>query len=322
MHKRCALLFSPVLLLLAGTPTDAQDFGPQGVFDMGLLTVSLGMEPLIQSERERARKEGDQSIRMPRIDVSRLSAEASNEVGAASFLYKPSQQRRRANLAQFVAKTRAVDPAGADRMAATFAARDIIAMVDGIMRKSGLRADNVADAYAVYWINAWLGARGRNEDLPPAQMQAISRQAAAALSEVEELGSATDATKQELVEAMLIQAVMISGAVDMGKEQPDLMPQVRRSIAQGAGAMGLNLSAMTLTADGFRPRKGSDAGETIEAVADAEPVALAATVPSANSGVPATASNDNTATYALIVAAGGAGLVAMFMAGRASGRRG
>lgn len=57
----------------------------------------------------------------------------------------------------------------------------------------------------------------------------------------------------------------------------------------------------------------------IEAVEGTSPQALASAL---EGDAPPAAANDSTTTYALLAAAGGAGLAAMFMAGRTSGRKG
>jgi hypothetical protein len=86
--------------------------------------------------------------------------------------FTPSKPLRKKNLANFVAKTRATDPAGASRMAALFANGDIIDQMDGVMQAIGLSASNVADAYAVWWVSAWQAANGDTRDYGAATYQA------------------------------------------------------------------------------------------------------------------------------------------------------
>jgi hypothetical protein len=133
-----------------------------------------------------------------------------------------------------------------------FAANDVIDLIDKRMMSIGLRANNVADAYAVYWTNAWLGSRGRNDELPKPQMIAVRNQAAQALLATLPFKSTTDAQKQELAEAMLIQAALIGAVTDNAKSDSALLEKVKVAIAQGAKGMGLDLDKMTLTAQGFR----------------------------------------------------------------------
>lgn len=118
---------------------------------------------------------------------------------------------------------------------------------------------------------------------------------------------------------MLIQTTMIIQSVELAQKNPSLLPQVANSVARGAKEIGLDVSTMTLTPEGFRRRKNSDASEVIGADPDVVPTALAASAPAVSAAAVADA-DDNTATYALIAAAGGAGLAAIFMLGRVTGR--
>lgn len=188
-------------------------------------------------------------------DKAKPDAKASSAAGAATPLrYTPSLQRRRANMARFVAAMRKTDPEGADRLAVVSASTDLIAQMDAGVRKLGLRVDDLADVYALYWTSAWLGAQGRTEELPAAQLQAVSRQVAATLVKTEPVASADDATKQALAEEMLMHAALIVASVDMAKADRTLMPTVKSAVAQGARAIGLEVGAFTLTDEGFRPR--------------------------------------------------------------------
>jgi hypothetical protein len=110
----------------------------------------------------------------------------------------------------------------------------------------------LADAYTVYWINAWLGSRGRNDDLPPAQFLAVRNQVAAVLLSSPELIAASNAQKQEFAEGLLFQAALISATVESVQSNPEQMAQVQTSILQGTQGLGLALNQMTLTAEGFQ----------------------------------------------------------------------
>jgi hypothetical protein len=183
-----------------------------------------------------------------------LNTKNSNTSIASSKLlvYKVSNTVRRRNLAQFVAKTREIDPDGAAKMEALFASTDVMSIIDKRLMDFGLRSNNVADAYAVYWTNAWLGSQGRTDNLTSMQLISVRNQAAKALLATLPFTSATDAQKQELAEAMLIQAALIDAVVDDAQSDPALLAKVKVAIAQGAKGMGLDLDRMTLTTQGFR----------------------------------------------------------------------
>jgi hypothetical protein len=184
----------------------------------------------------------------------------------ASETYQPSESVRRTNLATFVDKTRATDPAGAAKMAELFASTDIIGMIDQRMQSTyGMRANSVADAYAVWWVSAWMGTKGRNEDATQEQMAMVKRQASNAFATTPEFALATDAGKQELAEALLIQAALIQGAVDEYKADSSMLAKASASIELGAKTMGLDLATMTLTDKGFRRvRRTGAASERVD----------------------------------------------------------
>lgn len=165
--------------------------------------------------------------------------------------FTPSKERRTRNLAGFVAKSRKVDPQGADQLQALFASTDLIEAMRAPLAKSGLRIDDLGDAYAAWWITAWYASRGSNETPSAARVAAVKAQTARALSATPMMRGASDAAKQEMAEALLIQAAMLDDAVEQSKARSDWMAGVRAAAAQGAKGMGLDLSAMTLTDAGF-----------------------------------------------------------------------
>ena len=142
-------------------------------------------------------------------------------------------------------------------------------------------------------------------------MQAVKQQSANALASTPEFSTANDATKQEMAEAMMMQAMLISASVDTYKDDPAMMRKLGAAVRKGAKASGLDLDTMTLTDDGFVPAKKTGAADPAPGTPE---TALAANA----SAVPAGASPP----YLLIAAAGGAGLGGVFLLGRMFGRRG
>jgi hypothetical protein len=233
-----------------------------------------------------------------------------------AFLFNSSSARTRTNLLKFVEQTRATDPTGAAKMQALFASTDIIGMIDQEMQqKFGMRANNVADAYAVWWVSAWMGSRGRTDDASPGQMAMVKRQASNALAATREFAAATDAGKQEMAEAMLVQTMMIQATVDTYKSDPAMLAKTRAAIAKGASGMGLDLSKMTLTDQGFVP-----SGKT--GAADPAPGAPEQALAANAAATPPVAANDTSPPYILLAAAGGAGLGGVFLLGKMMGKRG
>lgn len=223
-------------------------------------------------------------------------------VPAVRLTYKPSIERRRANFAQFVAKTRKKDPEGAALLEKELASSDVIGKMGRELAGYGMRVDNVADAYAAWWLNAWLASRQRTDTPPARQIAAVRAQAARAMASLPEMARASDAVKQEMAEANLVQAALIGAYLEHAKNDPALLRRIAAAVRQGARASGLNLSGMELTDDGFVGggvgAVDDDAGQQTEVAAGDKPQVAAAHE----------ARGDNTVVYA-VAAAAAAGLV-------------
>ncbi len=199
-----------------------------------------------QDEARRARSAGR---RLTSPDAARTMSPAATSV----LRYTPSKPRRSANLAAFVQKTRAADPAGAADLQKLFAEGDFIEKIGALVAPQGLRIDNVADAYALWWITAWQAAHGNNDTPSRAVLGAVRQQAANAVVATGEIARASDAQKQELAEALWVQSALIDGAVEQAKRDPSRLRAVGDAVRQGAKGMGLNLDAIDLTSQGFVP---------------------------------------------------------------------
>jgi hypothetical protein len=214
-------------------PVQAQNFAPTGFY---IPIPIVGADQHIGSN--------------PNYSNDLEATTPSPNLQALSFRVSPTDRQQ--NITRFIAKLRETDPASADNWAQVFATNDVFGAIDQAMAKLGLDSTNLADAYAVYWTNAWLGAQGRTEDLPPAQLIAVRNQAAQALLATPQLMSATNAQKQEIAEGFLIQAALIDASVTQAKTNPALLPQVQTAIKQGAQTVGIDLDRFTLTDQGFR----------------------------------------------------------------------
>lgn len=251
-------------LSLAAPGARAQDIG--GVFDMGLMTGTAAMDPVIEQSREMAIRKG-QGDPLPGRGRSRsLTAGLANAftaepgpgrpaapVDSAVLTYRPSAAVRKANFAAFVEKSRASDPDGAAKLAELFRTTDVIGMAEGWMRPYGMVPSNAADAAAVYLTTAWLATQGSSDDPDPVEMRAVRDQMASAMSATPEFRAATDAQKQELSEAMIVQAILVTQFVEMAKKQPGLMAPVKDAVARGAqSTFGFDLRSMQLSERGLR----------------------------------------------------------------------
>ncbi|QAY75994.1 DUF6683 family protein [Sphingosinicella sp. BN140058] len=225
-------------MLALASPAAAQDLG--GALDLGQLGADIGVNNAIRANVARSRP-ATRPVRIVPGTETQLS-------------FRPSLEQRRKNLAQFVARSRARDAEGAARMEALFASGDVIGRINGQLGTYGFRTNHVADAYAAWWINAWLASRGRTDDPTRAQIDAVRAQAADAMRALPQLARASDATKQEMAEAYLVQTALIGSALDAANGNPERMRQVAAAVRQAARAAGLDLAAMNLTDRGFVPR--------------------------------------------------------------------
>jgi pyruvate/2-oxoglutarate dehydrogenase complex dihydrolipoamide acyltransferase (E2) component len=295
---RLPRIFAGAWLLAVALPANAQDIG--GVFDMGGLTGTASMDPVIEQSREMAIRQGEGDPLPGRPYAGSLmrslsqaltlqaggrapgsaqgfTANRAGSVQTADMRYSPSMELRRKNLASFVEKTRAADPEGAKKLEQLFAT-DIIGQIDGILNRFDMSVDNVADAYALWWISAWQASRGITDEPTRAEMAAVKAQVEQAMSNTSAFASATDATKQELAEACLIQAALIDGYMVNASGDEKQLGLIADAVRKGARKMGLDLNKMRLTDTGFvpsalgaadKPGSDEDAEKQLAAVAGA-----------------------------------------------------
>ncbi len=170
--------------------------------------------------------------------------------------YVPSKSLRKKNLANFVNKIRAQDPASAAKIEQIFASTDIIDQIGSVIQGIGLNKNNAADAFAVYWVSAWQAVNGDTSTKNSETYQAVATQSARGLSRSPEFNKSTDAQKQEMAESMMVQTAMIDANMEEAAGDPAKLKAISKAVTQGAAASGLELDKMTLTEKGFITKKG------------------------------------------------------------------
>jgi hypothetical protein len=233
---------------IGAAPLAAQDMGWSTITPSITGTDTLGLvlrEQMDRSDRTAA----------PRDRATPRTSPAAPAASPASFDFQPSPERRRANIAAFVARARQRSPKAAEEFTAAFGGTDMIAQVGDVMAPLGLKTSNVADAMAVYWIVAWQAGQGHNNDFDRATALAVRTQVTQGLSGARILAGASDAAKQEFAETLLIQAILTDGAVTACKGDRRMLDLVAQGARRNAGAMGINLAAMRLTPAGFVPAR-------------------------------------------------------------------
>jgi hypothetical protein len=240
LHLRNRSILFALMVAALATPAASQD-DPGGVLDMTGMGIYAMEETVMQAARE--------SVARPR-NRARIAP-----APAARLTYKPSMERRRANFATFVAKSRKKDPVGAAMLEKELATSDVMGKMERALAGFGMHVDNVADAYAIWWLNAWLASRQRADTPPAAQIAAVRAQAAQAIASTPGFATASDAVKQEMAEANLLQAMLIGAYIDRAEGDRDLSRRLAAAVREGARASGLNLDTMELTNEGFVPRR-------------------------------------------------------------------
>lgn len=154
----------------------------------------------------------------------------------------------------FVNQTQKIDPASGSDLQNIFASVDVTSAVEIEIRPAGLEITNLPDAFTTYWITAYDASRGVSRDLTRDIVGPVQRQAMSAFLATPEFVSATDAQKQELAEAYLVQAALIGAYVEATESDVGQLENVKIAVKQGAKASGLDLDMMVLTDEGFSLR--------------------------------------------------------------------
>lgn len=127
----------------------------------------------------------------------------------------------------------------------------------------GLDTHDVADAYALWWINAWLVANKLDEDPDKGTIAMVKQQVKNAIGATPDFARTTDAQRQEYAEALILQGTMLASAFEQFQGKPDLLNHLADAALKGAKASGMDLSLMTLTKNGFVPRQQADASGSL-----------------------------------------------------------
>ncbi len=241
----------------------------------------------------------------------------SQSVSPANLTYKISMQRRQANYDSFVKKSMAANRVAGEEMRGMFAKGDPIQMVGGTLQsKFGMRVDNVSDTYAMWMIAAWWVANNQDGELNRSTFTAVKAQVANGMLSTSGMATATDEVKQNMAESLLIFAIMLDSTAEAITNDPAKRKQLAASVmAKTKQEMGIDLSTITLTDQGFVPRRGGKRGDAGEAIDAADPVAQAGQLASANDasgGIGGFGAGD----AALLIAAVSAGAGGLFMIGK------
>jgi hypothetical protein len=234
MRSRVALALA--MIVIAVPPSVAQDYAPLPLSGIGFTNAMIFGEE--QARTAEKAPPGKPVLAAPK----------------ARMTYVASATRRQANMGKFVASLRLTDPKAAGELARFFAANDVIGSLEPELAVFGLRTDNVADAYAIWWISAWQVAHGITAETTRTQALAVKRQAEARIGATA-LAFGPDGARQDAAETLLVQAAMIEVSADAAKGNMAMLQRVRAAVRQAARTLRVDLDRVTLTDMGFVPSR-------------------------------------------------------------------
>lgn len=237
-----------VLSLISSAAAQELNLGP--IIDPGIAGNAAAQRQIAEQEYKRATGRNPRSVTSGAHSPSGSGAVRARS-GSARFRVDPAARKRR--VAAWMSKMRAVDAKGMAQFERTPAGRDLFAVLGSRLAPYGLRTDDVADALTVYLVSAWYGVRGSDQDPPRAILLATRTQMRSSLLTNPAFVAASNATKQEVAEALLLQTLEDSSNLTVGKKNPAQMARVKSLIRQGAlKALHLDLTKLKLTSQGLR----------------------------------------------------------------------
>jgi hypothetical protein len=285
---------------------------PPILLDMGVNNRTV-IEETLQKEARSERSAGNKNINSQ-----------SYQAAQASLTFTPNMQRRKQTFNNLLAEFDKLQPGiGSQFRPVLFGtgSGDIIQQVQAfISTKYGLKTNNLADAYTIYWISAWEATNGTLGKEPSiSKIKAVKEQISRAFLSIPSIASSSDANKQSYSEVLLVQAALIGSFEEQVKAGTMKLSDMKEGVRRGSKALGVDLDSFILTETGFEPknlRKHSDASE-------AAPGAEATAVASASSAKTDTNEGSSLLSGAFpgIVIAGlaGSGIAAAFLYGKNKG---
>ena len=174
-------------------------------------------------------------------------------ISETSYDYNYSRALTQQNLRNFV--NRSPNSSAKAELEGLIASQpNLMGVIGDGVRAYGFDPHNVADAYAVWWINVWGTSQKTNIEPDAATVAAVKQQVRSAFAATSGFAETSDAQRQEYAEALLLQAALLGSAFEQLKSDPAQLEQLAEAARQGAKAHGLDLSMMTLTPSGFVPR--------------------------------------------------------------------
>ena len=234
-------------------PASAQDYGTDSYgYD------SIGTNVLMNSMMDKHLM--DKVIaRQPQSGMGNKSSVSKTKVPPpkatavrGSTRFRTDSAARKTMLAGLVAKARKTNPKAADALQRDLAKGDPIVAIAPALRRYGLRTDDVADSMAAYLVSSWYGVRGSNQDPARAYIQSTRAQMSRALLSAPGFAKSSNAAKQQLSDALLLQIMVNDRQLASAKGDAAKMAKVKSNIRQNVlQTLQLDLSKIKLTNKGL-----------------------------------------------------------------------
>ena len=191
-----------------------------------------------------------------RSSVSSTPAENPSEqvapaAAAARLNFAASPQRRTRNYGRFIAQSQASNPGAAKFYDQMFTTNRYLERLDSSLQAKGLKSNNIADAFATYWMSSWLASRSWQSAASARQAAATKIMAIEMLAKTPSLASMSDAAKQEVADDLFIKAGLLDGLMAASEGNSGYLKTIAQVARQGAQKWGLDLDAMELGPSGF-----------------------------------------------------------------------
>lgn len=184
--------------------------------------------------------------------LERAKKQPARAIKPADFVFPVSQPTRQATLNAIVDSLSKDNPASRSELQAVLIDQNLFGILDTAIQKYGMRTNNLADSYTLYWIASWEAAHNSEpKESPPAQVKAVKAQVVSFLSNVDALHDMTATEKQQLSDTLLVNAALLEMMAEASKTNPQFQQSRAQAGRAGAAAFGLFIDGITLTGTGF-----------------------------------------------------------------------
>ncbi|NJM50263.1 MAG: hypothetical protein HC843_04720 [Sphingomonadales bacterium] len=206
----------------------------QGIFDLGTITQAISKGNDAQAAQQQAGITTPQKV----ADIS-------------AFNFTPSLELRKSNMSKFIAGMKQLNPEAGAQMEQGLAGIDVMNEMQKTVTPLGLNVNNLADAYVIYFMNAWTGANGITDTPTAAQVAGTKDMVYASFGSSADLAKLSNDDKQNTAEAFILQAVLFDLFAQAAASEPKVKAKVESDIRAGAKTMGIDVDQYAMTPNGL-----------------------------------------------------------------------